>query len=354
MPFRIIRNDITKVKADAIVNTANPKPVIGGGTDSAIYQAAGKEALLKERQKIGNIVPGDAVNTDAFALDAKYIFHTVGPAWIDGKHGEKDILHSCYQKSLALAKKLKCKSIAFPLIATGVYGFPKDEALNIALEEIGKFLLTDEMKIILVVFDMKALELSKGLMGEIDQYIDEHYVERTHEIEYGNYQRRGNNRSRRVERIIEEERYEVQKNLVFGRMPDMKGKNLSEVLDGAGGSFRQKLFELIDQKGLDDVTVYKRANITRKVFSTIRCKKDYTPSKKTALSLALALKLDMPETTDLLARAGITLTPDNKADLVIAYHINNNVYDVLLIDAELFKRGLPTLSDYGEKRKTSE
>ena len=353
MPFKIIRNDITRVKADAIVNTANPRPVIGGGTDSAIYQAAGKEALLKERKKIGKIAPGGAAYTDAFDLDAKYIIHTAGPVWIDGKHGEKDILHSCYQRSLALARELKCRSIAFPLLASGVNGFPKDDALNIALEEIGKFLLTHEMKVILVVFDVKALELSKDLMGEIDQYIDEHYVERTNKKEYREPYGPANDRSRRINRLMEEERYEAQKRQVFGRMPDMEGKNLSEVLDGAGGSFAQKLFELIDKKGLDDVTVYKRANITRKVFSTIRCKKDYTPSKKTALSLAIALELDMPETTDLLARAGITLTPDNKADLVIAYFINKKDYDILKIDTELFTRGLQTLSNYGEGRRSS-
>lgn len=184
MPFQIIRNDITKVKADAIVNTANPKPRIGRGTDSAIYAAAGEEQLLAERKKIGEIAPGQAVSTDAFNLDAKYIIHTVGPAWVDGNNGERDILHSCYEKSLASAAELKCKSIAFPLIASGVYGFPKDEALNIALAEIGKFLLTHEMKVILVVFDRKALELSEQLVGGIEQYIDEHSAHLLREAEY--------------------------------------------------------------------------------------------------------------------------------------------------------------------------
>ena len=153
MLFQIVRNDITKIKADAIVNTANPKPCVGSGTDSAIYAAAGKEVLLAERKKIGDIEPGTACSTDAFKLDAKYIIHTVGPAWVDGKHGERDILRSCYANSISLAADLNCNSIAFPLIATGVYGFPKDEALNIALAEIGKFLLIHEMKVILVVFD---------------------------------------------------------------------------------------------------------------------------------------------------------------------------------------------------------
>ena len=157
MPFQIIRNDITKVKADAIVNTANPKPRIGRGTDSAIYEAAGEEQLLIAREKIGEIAPGQAACTDAFNLNARYVIHTVGPKWIDGSHGERDVLHSCYEKSLALADELHCRSIAFPLIASGTYGFPKDEALHIALTEIQKFLLTHEMKVILVVFDRKAM-----------------------------------------------------------------------------------------------------------------------------------------------------------------------------------------------------
>ena len=170
MPFQIIRNDITKVKADAIVNTANPNPVIGSGTDSAIYKAAGEKLLLKERQEIGEIAPGQVAYTDAFHLDAKYIIHTVGPAWVDGNHGERDILHSCYANALSKAAELSCNSIAFPLIATGVYGFPKDEALQIALSEINKFLLSHDVKVILVVFDRKAFELSGKLVGDIEEY----------------------------------------------------------------------------------------------------------------------------------------------------------------------------------------
>ena len=193
MPFQIIRNDITKVKADAIVNTANPNPVIGSGTDSAIYKAAGEKLLLKERQEIGEIAPGQVAYTDAFHLDAKYIIHTVGPAWVDGNHGERDILHSCYANALSKAAELSCNSIAFPLIATGVYGFPKDEALQIALSEINKFLLSHDVKVILVVFDRKAFELSGKLVGDIEEYIDEHSAKRLREEEYGGdygYERR--------------------------------------------------------------------------------------------------------------------------------------------------------------------
>lgn len=184
MPFQIIRNDITRVKADAIVNTANPVPVIGSGTDSAIYSAAGEKLLLAERKKIGNIVPGRAAVTPAFGLNAEYIIHTVGPVWIDGKHKEHDILRSCYANSLSLAKKLSCNSIAFPLIATGVYGFPKDEALQIALSEINRFLLKNDMKVILVVFDKKSFELSGKLTDNINEYIDENTARDLRKEEY--------------------------------------------------------------------------------------------------------------------------------------------------------------------------
>ena len=362
MPFQIIRNDITKVKADAIVNTANPKPRIGRGTDSAIYAAAGETDLLAERKKIGVIVPGKAVSTSAFALNAKYIIHTVGPAWIDGQHDEKNVLRSCYKESLSLAQKLNCTSIAFPLIASGVYGFPKDEALNIALSEIGKFLLTHEMKVILVVFDRKALELSEELVGSIDQYIDEHGASLIREQEYGRLdfkemRRREFRRFESISELIASEKADILNESAdldeaaadvlppIGVLPDVSGKSLDEVLGGAGETFQQRLFELIDASGMDDVTVYKKANIDRKVFSRIRCKEDYKPKKKTAVAFAIALELDMPTTLDLLSRAEIAFSPSSRFDLIVTYFITNRIYDIFEINAALFKYGQPILGD---------
>lgn len=184
MPFKIIRNDITKVKADAIVNTANPKLVYASGTDAAIYKAAGADQLLAERKKIGEIERGQVAVTPALALSAKYIIHTVGPSWIDGNHGEFDTLSACYDNSLEKAAELKCKSIAFPLIATGVYGFPKDRALQIAITVISRFLLLNEMDVILVVFDRHAFELSGKLFRDADAFIDENYVSTQRKKEY--------------------------------------------------------------------------------------------------------------------------------------------------------------------------
>ncbi|MCD8126980.1 MAG: macro domain-containing protein [Clostridiales bacterium] len=184
MPFKIIRNDITKVKADAIVNTANPHPTYASGTDAAIYKAAGAELLLAERKKIGEMERGQAAVTSAFALSAKYIIHTVGPAWVDGTHGEFDVLSSCYENCLTTAAELQCESIAFPLIATGVYGFPKGRALQIAVSVISHFLLSHDMQVILVVFDRHAFELSGKLFQDVDTFIDENYIARQRKEEY--------------------------------------------------------------------------------------------------------------------------------------------------------------------------
>ena len=361
MPFQIIRSDITKVKADAIVNTVNPFPVIGSGTDSAIYAAAGEKLLLAERKKIGNIARGQVAVTPAFGLSAKYIIHTVGPSWEGGDQGERDVLRSCYANSLEKAAELKANSIAFPLIATGVYGFPKDEALNIALEEIGKFLLTHEMKVILVVFDKKAFELSGQLVGDIEEYIDEHGVRVAHEAEYGDYYNPQMIQRRRLEeeRMLNSignlsdevfERTEKLPPLSETRRPSppvskTESKSLDDILGEAGDTFQKKLFQLIDERGLDDVTVYKKANIDRKVFSRIRCKADYKPKKKTAVAFAIALELDMPTMEDLLARAEIAFSPSSTFDLIIKYFVEKGIYDIFEINATLFKYGQPILGE---------
>ena len=350
MPFSIVRNDITRVRADAIVNTANPQPVVGQGTDSAIYAAAGEEKLLAERRKIGAIEPGQAAATPAFDLGAKYIIHTVGPAWIDGEHGERETLQSCYRSSMALAASLECASIAFPLIATGIYGFPKDEALNIALAEIGRFLLTHEMHVTLVVFDRRALELSEDLIGGIEQYIDEHAAEAIRAEEYG----LGNNDERGRRGLLRERERERSARLMNTRagaaqaaapMPPLSGRDLDAVLGEPGKSFRQRLFELIDASGMDEVTVYKKANIDRKVFSRIRSKQDYKPTKRTAVAFAIALRLDLPTTRDLLSRAEIALSPSSRFDLIVSYFITNGNYNIYELNTALFSYGLPTLDE---------
>ena len=368
MPFMIVRNDITKMRADAIVNTANPKPVIGGGTDCAVYRAAGAEELLFERRKIGDIAPGQAFATPAFHLNARCIIHTVGPVWTDGSHGERDILRACYANSLALADELSCGSIAFPMISTGVYGFPKEDALEIALSEIGKFLLTHEMRVYLVVFDQEALALSRDLIGEIDEYIDDQTAKRIREEEFvfptgiredgAEEERFHALRKRRPEPArknrpernwrpdAEEEAPFLAESAVFGPLDDMAaGESLDELLNEKEDTFQQRLFRLIDQSGMDDVTVYKKANIDRKVFSRIRCKQDYRPKKRTAVAFAIALRLDMPTMLDLLSRAEIAFSPSSKFDLIVSFFVKRGIYDIYEINAALFKYGQPILGE---------
>ena len=328
MPFNIIRNDITKIKADAIVNTANPEPVIGGGTDTAVYNAAGADELLAERKKIGNIAVGDAAATPAFALPAKYVIHTVGPYWQGGEHGERELLRSCYRKSLELADKLNCKSIAFPLISTGVYKFPKGEALHIALSLIQEFLLTHDMEVTIAVFDKGSFELSGKLFAGIDEYIDEHYVADAIDSEYYTYKMQRRIRGYERERI---EALRAQK------------ATLDDALKSRSETFSEMLFRLIDERKLKDSAVYNGANVTKQAFSQIRCKPDYQPKKKTALAFAVSLKLDLETARKLLASAGYALSPSDKTDIIVQYFIEHKNYSIIDINIALDDKSLPCL-----------
>lgn len=395
MPFQIIRNDITKVRADAIVNTANPEPVYAGGTDAAVYFAAGEDKLLTERRKIGRISPGEAAVTPAFALHAKYIIHTVGPVWEGGDRGEYDQLASCYRKSLLLARQLGCESIAFPLISTGVYGFPRDRALDIALREISSFLEDSEMQVTLVVFDRKSFDLSARLSADVRQYIDEHYAETRSTQEYSiddlrlqNRIGRHSRKSRRKDSALPEEEQDSFLMEQWGQYRPSEYKreaaslaeqpappaqeeaaktpgavptadqaadlplqssaprpqrSLKDVISQAGETFQECLLRMIDERGLTDVQVYKRANIDRKLFSKIRCNPGYLPRRKTVISLAVALELSMDEMADLLSKAGIALSPGNKFDLIIRYCVENRIYDTMTINSLLFDYDQPLL-----------
>ena len=429
MPFQIIRNDITTVSAEAIVNTANPHPVIGDGTDRAIYAAAGEEKLLCARRKIGDIARGSAAATRAYRLKAKYIIHTVGPAWVDGQHGEGDTLRACYRNSLLLAGQLKVKSIAFPLISTGNYGYPKDEALDIALSEIREYLDRNDMDITLVVLDQDSFDLSRNRMGEIGEYISEHSIEQVYVNEYPSlrdtdhpeekaarnflfHNRRMSERRADLEQDTEpdemcafdsedalyssayfgedalsdesvlgtdhfpgavhpapnerEKQGSAPKNPAsptnrkdalaqaapkpFISAPKQAAKpaltdTLDEFISHPGESFQEKLLSLIDKSGMDDVTVYKKANIDRKLFSRIRCKRDYKPKKKTAVAFAIALRLDMDTMRDLLASAELALSPGSKFDLIVSYFVTHGIYDIYEINTALFKYDQPLLGE---------
>jgi len=363
MPFEIVRNDIVNMQVDAIVNTANPKPVIGYGVDAGIHQKAGPK-LLEARQKIGPISVGDAAMTPGFALKAAYVIHAVGPVWQGGGHGEEKLLRSCYERSLKLAQKQGCRSVAFPLISAGNHGFPKDIALQIAMDAIGRFLLKNEMQIYLVVFSRDAFRLSGNLVRDIHSFIDENYVLETNLKQYGLADKcsvRGIQQEmvlqaqmrRRAESEREEHRGEYcapccpaasepppKKTASKGfslPLPRPKPKRtLEELLRQTDAGFSETLLTLIDRTGKKDSEIYTRANVSRQHFSKIRNNPAYKPTKPTAIAFAIALELDLDQTRDLIGRAGYALTNSSKFDVIIMYFIQQKNYNMMDINAALF------------------
>lgn len=328
MPFEIVRNDITKMTVDAIVNTANPKPIIGSGTDEMIHAKAGPR-LLAARQRIGAIPCGEAAITPAYGLDAKYVIHTVGPVWIDGQHNEEANLRLCYENSLRLARRRWCKSIALPLISTGNYGFPKEKALQIAISVFSEFLLEHEMTIYLVVFDRTSYLLSEKLFHSVASYIDQHYVD-VHQPK---------RRYPMERRRQEAECFDVS-TVCYEAMPApcaSKAMSLEDMLKQADCGFSERLIQLLNESGMKNSTVYKKAQISKQHFSKILSNPSYQPTKPTAIALALALELDLEGVQELIGRAGYVLTNSNKFDLIIRYCIEHKEYNIVQINAILYE-----------------
>jgi O-acetyl-ADP-ribose deacetylase (regulator of RNase III)/transcriptional regulator with XRE-family HTH domain len=332
MPLEIVRNDITKMNVDAIVNAANTALKMGGGVCGAIFRAAGASELQEACDKIGGCKVGEAVITDGFKLDAKLIIHTPGPIWQGGSNQEAALLKASYYNSLELAKNHQCESIAFPLISTGIYGYPKEAALQIAVSNISSFLLHHDMLVYLVVFDKKSFSLSKKLFTSIHQYIDEHYVE---EVE-STFNRIG-----REERYAMDQLQEVE--ILQQDIYEEANYSLVNLLNQLDESFSERLLRLIDEKGMTDVETYKRANIDRRLFSKIRNGVDYTPTKKTAIAFAIALKLNLEETMELLTTAGYTLSHSSKFDVIIEFFIQQANYNIHEINEALFAFDQPLL-----------
>ena len=476
MPFRIERNDIVRMKTDAIVNTANPEPLCGSGTDRAIYTAAGMDELLAARREIGPIAAGDAAVTPGFSLPAKYIIHTVGPFWVGGTEGEVEMLRNCVTRSLDLARDLGCESIAFPLLSTGNNGFPKDLALRTTLSAFSDWLMQDgnEMFITLTVFDRESADISGKVSarlfgprdGGLEEYIDDHYVGERYDAEYPTHRRRRRGiyarkddaaqstsaRREDAEAEISESQpdvseetggalsnasampdnlppekpasglpvaggAEVQDEAVpyhadfgmggaaasagfgkagtapsadfgktgaapsadfrktgaapsagfkkagaephhayFGMAGDAtkpavsakKKPSLADRIRNIGDSFHTRLFRLIDERGMSHVQVYKAANLDKRLFSKILSNPKYKPKKETALALAIALKLNIDETADLLSRAGFALSPSNMTDVIVRYYIESGNYDMYEINCELFDHGEEPLGSWGD------
>ncbi len=319
MPFEIIRQDLTLMNVDAIVNSANHLPFIGGGVDGAIHKAAGPK-LIEARQHIGNIPVGKAYLTDGFFLPSRYVIHTVGPVWEGGTKHEETLLASCYQSSLELALNHQFSSIAFPLISSGVFGYPKDQALNVAIHAIKQFLNNHDLMVYLVVYDETSFELSKERMSKVMSYIQRNYVD---EERVNHRQLRQMEKSRIVtsDIISSNENYSIDRILEF---------ELEK-------TFSESLLSIIDRKHLTDVAVYRKANIDKRHFSKIRSNTHYHPSKYTALALCLALELNLDQTKDLIGKAGYALSKSNLFDVIVEFHIKNAIYDIYEINQVLFK-----------------
>ena len=322
MPLEIVRNDITKMQVDAIVNAANESLLGGGGVDGAIHYAAGPE-LLAECKTLGGCKTGKAKITRGYKLPAKYVIHTVGPIYEDGKHGEKALLESCYRESLALAKAHNCEMVAFPLISSGVYGYPKDQALKVAIDVISDFLLENEMKVYIVIFDKAAYKISEKLFTDIAEYIDDNYVD-----EHTDYRRESMRMNMPMQAMMVDEICECKAMAT--------DDDLDEIIKRIDESFSQMLLRKIDEKGMTDAECYKKANIDRKLFSKIRSDVHYKPSKPTAIAFAISLELSLDETEDMLKKAGFALSHSNKFDIIIEYFISKGNYDIFEINAALF------------------
>jgi O-acetyl-ADP-ribose deacetylase (regulator of RNase III) len=338
MPFNIIRNDITKMDVDAIVNAANTDLKMGGGVCGAIFKAAGASQLQDACNKLAPIQTGEAVITPGFRLTSKYIIHTAGPVYSDGKHGEAELLRTCYTNSLKRALENGCLSVAFPLISSGIYGYPKIEALEVATTAIRDFLDDQEMDVFLVVFDNTAFEVSEKLLGEVACYINEKYVE-----EHRDTRRELLNVKRKILKESDLIQYNIPMPNVAENTLEESTTGIDDLVGNLDEPFAETLLRLIDVKGKTDVEVYKRANLDRKLFSKIRTSKGYTPSKRTAVALAVALELSLYETDDLLERAGYALSHSQKFDVIVEYFIVNGKYDLFEINEVLFKYDQPLL-----------
>ena len=336
MPLIIVRNDITKMPVAAIVNAAKESLLGGGGVDGCIHRAAGPE-LLAECRRLGGCRTGEAKITKAYRLPCRYVIHTVGPVWRGGGHGEREQLASCYRTSLALAQAHNCETVAFPLISSGIFGYPKDQALRVAVDTIGEFLLGSDMTVYLVIFDRAAYQISGKLFADIASYIDDRYVDE-----------HTDSRSERLRRMSAFRMDEpmpcessvcdeaIEKLTAPMAVSSEKAATLDDALGQIDESFSEMLLRKIDERGMTDAQCYKKANIDRKLFSKIRSDKSYKPSKPTVIAFAIALELPLVEMKDMLMKAGFALSHSNKFDIIIEYFIENENYNVFEINEALF------------------
>lgn len=363
MPFLIVRDDIARVSADAIVNAANTRLQAGGGVCGALFAASGAADMQAACDAIGGCPTGSAVSTPAFALDATWVIHAVGPIWRGGLSGEREALRSCYRSVFAEAERLGARSVAYPLISAGIYGFPVGEALAIAREETEAFLrVHEDVAVTLVMFDRATVRAGGELFDEIDEYIDDEYVETSPHMR------------RRAERLaVEAWDAAAPDGLADDSAPDgladsaapeafatafggeavcaalsaTAPRELDDLLSNLDASFSETLLALIDERGMTDAEVYHRANLSRQLFSKIRSNRAYRPTKPTAVALAVALELDPRQTQDLLGRAGLALSRSSKFDVIVRFFLERGVHDVFRINEALFAYDQPLLGSMG-------
>lgn len=336
MPIQIVRNDITKMQVDTIVNAANNTLLGGGGVDGCIHRAAGK-GLLEECKTLGGCETGQAKITKGYNLPCKYVIHTVGPIWHGGNAGEKALLESCYRSSLELAKAYGCETVAFPLISAGVYRYPKAQALQVAVDSITSFLIENDMLVYIVIFDKSSFQIGEKLFSDIASYIDDKYVETNFEFIHTRTDEAGQSVLLGETNILPVESEPVAMSApCFPTAPAPKAASLQDMVDQIDESFSQMLLRKIDEKGMTDAQCYKKANVDRKLFSKIRSDIHYRPRKTTAIAFAVALELDLDETKDMLMKAGFALSHSNKFDIIIEYFISRKNYNIFEINEALF------------------
>ncbi len=332
MPLQIIRQDITKMRVDAIVNTTNEEMIGYSGVDLAVHTIAGAE-LDEECERIAPLGLGQAKITGAYKLPCKYVIHTSGPIWRGGLHGESIILRSCYVEALKLAVANKCRSVAFPLISAGVYQYPKDKVLKFAIQTITEFLFDNELTVYICVFDRESYTFSQKLFNDIQEFIDDEYVDEHDEDFYEEYDESTG------ECLLMEKLCDVLPPSVADEeeLNSAKGLSLRDYINEIDKSFQEMLFDLIDKSGMTDVECYKKANVDKRTFSKIKSNKDYRPSKQTVIAFAISLQLDLEETQALLATVGFTLSRSNVFDKIIRYFIHNENYNIFEINEALFE-----------------
>ncbi len=336
MPFSIVRNDIARVRADVLVNAANERLAAGGGVCGAIFDGAGAREMAAACAQIGRCPTGSAVVTPGFDLPCRWVVHAVGPIWRGGTHGERELLRSCYRSVFAEVERLGATSVAFPLISAGIFGYPVRKALDVARAEVSAFLDDHpDVEVTLVVFTRDVVAQGVALLGELREYVDDAYVDNSPHLY---------DRSAELRELCVPEAYPTAAPAPAPTpSAPVTPDELAERLAHLDASFSDALLALIDERGLTDAQVYRRANLSRQLFSKIRSKPDYRPSKPTAVALALALGLTLPQTQELLAHAGLTLSRSSKFDVIVEFYLARGVHDVMTVNEALFAFDQPLL-----------